>query len=156
MSWHPHVTVATIVEDQGRFLLVEEQADGREVLNQPAGHLEPAESLLEAALRETLEETGWEVELSAVTGIYLYTAPSNGVTYQRVCFAARPVRPPPERALDDGIIGPRWLRRAELAAPPPRWRSHLVLRCIDDYLAGGRYPLALIRDTHVSPSLPQA
>ncbi len=65
MSWHPHVTVATIVEDQGRFLLVEEQADGREVLNQPAGHLEPAESLLEAALRETLEETGWEVELSA-------------------------------------------------------------------------------------------
>ena len=74
MSWHPHVTVATIVEDQGRFLLVEEQADGREVLNQPAGHLEPAESLLEAALRETLEETGWEVELSAVTGIYLYTA----------------------------------------------------------------------------------
>ncbi|MCG3073048.1 NUDIX hydrolase [Pseudomonas aeruginosa] len=137
MSWHPHVTVATIVEDQGRFLLVEEQADGREVLNQPAGHLEPAESLLEAALRETLEETGWEVELSAVTGIYLYTAPSNGVTYH-------------------GIIGPRWLSRDELAAQPQRWRSHLVLRCIDDYLAGGRYPLALIRDTHVSPSLPQA
>lgn len=120
MSWHPHVTVATIVEDQGRFLLVEEQADGREVLNQPAGHLEPAESLLEAALRETLEETGWEVELSAVTGIYLYTAPSNGVTYQRVCFAARPVRHHPERALDDGIIGPRWLSRDELAAQPQR------------------------------------
>lgn len=134
MSWHPHVTVATIVEDQGRFLLVEEQADGREVLNQPAGHLEPAESLLEAALRETLEETGWEVELSAVTGIYLYTAPSNGVTYQRVCFAARPVRHHPERALDDGIIGPRWLTRDELAAQSQRWRSHLVLRCIDDYL----------------------
>ena len=108
MSWHPHVTVATIVEDQGRFLLVEEQADGREVLNQPAGHLEPAESLLEAALRETLEETGWEVELSAVTGIYLYTAPSNGVTYQRVCFAARPVRHHPERALDAGIIATNW------------------------------------------------
>ncbi|SST07614.1 Nudix hydrolase [Acinetobacter baumannii] len=126
------------------------------MLNQPAGHLEPAESLLEAALRETLEETGWEVELSAVTGIYLYTAPFNGVTYQRVCFAARPVRHHPERALDDGIIGPRWLTRDELAAQPQRWRSHLVLRCIDDYLAGGRYPLALIRDTHVSPSLPQA
>ncbi|MBH9306671.1 NUDIX hydrolase [Pseudomonas aeruginosa] len=156
MSWHPHVTVATIVEDQGRFLLVEDQADGRAVLNQPAGHLEPAESLLEAALRETLEETGWEVELSAVTGIYLYTAPSTGVTYQRVCFAARPGRHHPERALDDGIIGPRWLTRDELAAQPQRWRSHLVLRCIDDYLAGGRYPVALIRDTHVSPSLPQA
>ncbi|HGE2172384.1 TPA: NUDIX hydrolase, partial [Pseudomonas aeruginosa] len=80
----------------------------------------------------------------------------NGVTYQRVCFAARPVRHHPERALDDGIIGPRWLTRDELAAQPQRWRSHLVLRCIDDYLAGGRYPLALIRDTHVSPSLPQA
>lgn len=126
------------------------------MLNQPAGHLEPAESLLEAALRETLEETGWEVEPSAVTGIYLYTTPSNGVTYQRVCFAARPVRHHPERALDQGIIGPRWLTRDELAAQPQRWRSHLVLRCIDDYLAGDRYPLALIRDSHVSPSSPQA
>ncbi|MCO3513143.1 NUDIX hydrolase [Pseudomonas aeruginosa] len=156
MSWHPHVTVATIVEDQGRFLLVEEQADGREVLNQPAGHLEPAESLLEAALRETLEETGWEVELSAVTGIYLYTAPSNGcLLYTSDAAAeARSVALGGRRSIK--IIGPRWLSRDELAAQPQRWRSHLVLRCIDDYLAGGRYPLALIRDTHVSPSLPQA
>ncbi|MDH1074531.1 NUDIX hydrolase [Pseudomonas nitroreducens] len=146
MRWLAHVTVATIVEDQGRFLLVEEMsADKKQVFNQPAGHLEANESLLEAAVRETLEETGWDVELTAVTGIYLYTAPSNGVTYQRVCFAARPLRHHSERALDDGILGARWLPRDELAAQPERWRSHLVLRCIDDYLAGERFPLTLIR-----------
>ncbi|WP_375738257.1 NUDIX hydrolase [Pseudomonas boanensis] len=145
MSWQPHITVATIVEDQGRFLLVEERADGRNVLNQPAGHLEPDETLLEAALRETLEETGWEVELTGVTGIYLYTAPSNGVTYQRVCFAARPLRHHPTRALDDGIIGARWLTREELEAQSAHWRSHLVARCIDDYLKSERFPLSLIR-----------
>jgi 8-oxo-dGTP pyrophosphatase MutT (NUDIX family) len=145
MTWKPHITVATIVEDQGRFLLVEEEADGRAVFNQPAGHLEANESLLQAALRETLEETGWEVELTAVTGIYLYTAPSNGVTYQRVCFAARPLRHHPNQPLDEGIIGPRWLTRDELLAEKDRWRSHLVLRCIDDYLDGERFPLSLIR-----------
>ena len=146
MRWLAHVTVATIVEDQGRFLLVEEiSADKKQVFNQPAGHLEADESLLEAAVRETLEETGWDVELTAVTGIYLYTAPSNGVTYQRVCFAARPLRHHPERALDDGILGARWMTRDELAAQPERWRSHLVLRCIDDYLEGERFPLSLIR-----------
>ncbi|AGI24610.1 hypothetical protein H681_13700 [Pseudomonas sp. ATCC 13867] len=146
MRWLAHVTVATIVEDQGRFLLVEEMsADKKQVFNQPAGHLEANETLIEAAARETLEETGWDVELTAVTGIYLYTAPSNGVTYQRVCFAARPLRHHPERALDDGILGARWMTRDELAAQPERWRSHLVLRCIDDYLRGERYPLSLIK-----------
>lgn len=146
MRWLAHVTVATIVEDQGRFLLVEElSADKKQVFNQPAGHPEANESLLQAAARETLEETGWDVELTAVTGIYLYTAPSNGVTYQRVCFAARPVRHHPERALDEGILGARWMTRDELAAQPERWRSHLVLRCIDDYLEGERFPLSLIR-----------
>ncbi|MBB4820858.1 NUDIX hydrolase [Pseudomonas solani] len=146
MRFTPHVTVATLIEDQGRFLMVEEMSDGRAVLNQPAGHLEADESLIQAALRETLEETGWEVELTAVTGIYLYTAPSNGVTYQRVCFAARPLRHLPERELDDGIIGPRWLTRDELLAHREQWRSPLILRCIDDYLAGERFPLSLIRD----------
>ncbi|MDE3735209.1 MULTISPECIES: NUDIX hydrolase [Pseudomonas] len=145
MSWQPHITVATIIEDQGRFLLVEELAGGHAVLNQPAGHLEADETLLEAAIRETFEETGWEVELTAVTGIYLYTAPSNGVTYQRVCFAAKPLRHHPDHPLDEGIIGPRWLTRDELLTNKDRWRSHLVLRCIDDYLEGERFPLSLIR-----------
>ncbi|MBS7660502.1 NUDIX hydrolase [Pseudomonas lalucatii] len=146
MDWNPHITVATIVEDRGRFLLVEELKGGRLVLNQPAGHLEADETLRQAAVRETLEETGWEVELTGVVGIYLYTAPSNGVTYQRVCFAARALRHHPQRPLDSGIVAAPWLSRAELAVQPQRWRSELVLRCIDDYLAGPTHGLSVIRD----------
>ncbi len=145
MRFTPHVTVATIVEDNGRFLMVEELAEGRAVFNQPAGHLEADESLIQAALRETLEETGWDVELTAVTGIYLYTAPSNGITYQRICFAAKPVRHHPDLALDHGIIGPQWLTRDELITQSKRLRSELVMQCIDDYLAGERFALSLIR-----------
>ncbi len=146
MDWQAHVTVATIVEDQGRFLIVEELKGGRAVLNQPAGHLDPNESLQRAAVRETLEETGWDVELTGVVGIYLYTAPSNGVTYQRICFAATPLRHHPDYQLDDGIIGPLWLTREELVAEQERWRSELVLRCVDDYLNGERFSLDLLRD----------
>ena len=146
MTWHPHITVATIVEANGRFLMVEESKGGRLVLNQPAGHLEPNETLRQAALRETLEETGWTVELNGVVGIYLYTAPSNGVTYQRVCFAATPLTHDPQRTLDEGITGALWMTRDELAAQPERWRSELILRCIDDYLAGQAYDLAIVRD----------
>lgn len=146
MQWQPHITVATVIEDNGRFLLVEEMAEGKAVFNQPAGHLEANESLLQAAVRETLEETGWDVELTGITGIYLYTAPSNGITYQRVCFAANALRHHPQLQLDDGIIGPQWLTREELAAQPERWRSELVLRCIDDYLSGPSATLSLIRD----------
>lgn len=146
MTWHPHITVATIVEADGRFLMVEESKGGRLVLNQPAGHLEPNETLRQAALRETLEETGWTVELSGVVGIYLYTAPSNGVTYQRVCFAATPLTHDPQRTFDEGITGALWMTRDELVAQPERWRSELILRCIDDYLAGQPYDLAVVRD----------
>ncbi|WP_166362984.1 NUDIX hydrolase [Pseudomonas akapageensis] len=146
MDWKPHITVATIVEDQGRFLLVEELKGGRAVLNQPAGHLDPDESLIEAAVRETLEETGWDVELTGVVGIYLYTAPSNGVTYQRVCFAAKALRHHPERSLDDGIIGACWLTRTEIIEQRERWRSELLLRCVDDFLDGPLHSLSLIRE----------
>lgn len=97
-------------------------------------------------MRETLEETGWNVELSGVVGIYLYTAPSNGVTYQRICFAANAIRHDPQRKLDTGIVGTRWMTRDEMAAQPERWRSELILRCIDDYLAGPTYDLAVVRD----------
>ena len=147
MRFTPHVTVATIVENQGRFLMVEEMADDRAVFNQPAGHLEADESLIQAALRETREETGWEVELTGVIGIYLYTAPSNGITYQRVCFSAKPLRQIAGSVLDHGIIGARWMTRQELAENSERLRSPLVLLCVDDFLIGDPFPLAVIR-TH--------
>ncbi|KPX80800.1 MutT/nudix protein [Pseudomonas amygdali pv. photiniae] len=146
MTWQAHVTVATIVEDQGRFLFVEEMKGGRAVLNQPAGHLDPNENLQHAAVRETLEETGWDVELTSVVGIYLYTAPSNGVTYQRICFAAKAIRHNPEYQLDEGIVGAVWLTRDELLAQQERWRSELVLRCLDDYLNAEHFSLDLLRD----------
>jgi 8-oxo-dGTP pyrophosphatase MutT (NUDIX family) len=145
MDWQPHITVATIIEDNGRFLMVEELADGRAVLNQPAGHLDPDESLIDAAIRETLEETGWDIELTGIIGIYLYTAPSNGVTYQRVCFAGKPLQHHPDYQLDDGIIGPRWLTRDELLEQRSYWRSELIIQCIDDYLSGKLHSLELIR-----------
>ena len=145
MTWQAHVTVATIVEDQGRFLFVEELQSGQPVLNQPAGHLDPNESLQHAAVRETREETGWDVELTSVVGIYLYTAPSNGVTYQRICFAAKALKHNPDYQLDDGIIGPVWLTREELLSQQPRWRSELVLRCVDDYLQDERFSLDLLK-----------
>ncbi|MFJ2541114.1 MULTISPECIES: NUDIX hydrolase [unclassified Pseudomonas] len=145
MEWLPHITVATIVEDNGRFLMVEEHKAGRNVLNQPAGHLDPNETLIEAAIRETLEETGWDVEPTGVIGIYLYTAPSNGVTYQRVCFSAKAVKHHPDCPLDDGIVGAKWLTRDELIAQRDNWRSELIIRCIDDYLAGHHFGLELIR-----------
>ena len=147
MRFTPHVTVATIVENQGRFLMVEEMADDRAVFNQPAGHLEADESLIQAALRETREETGGEVELTGVIGIYLYTAPSNGITYQRVCFSAKPLRQIAGSVLDHGIIGARWMTRQELAENSERLRSPLVLLCVDDFLIGDPFPLAVIR-TH--------
>jgi ADP-ribose pyrophosphatase YjhB (NUDIX family) len=146
VTWQPHITVATIVEDNGRFLFVEESKNNKLVLNQPAGHLEANETLREAAIRETLEETGCDVELTGVVGIYLYTAPSNGVTYQRVCFAAKATKHHPERELDTGIVGAPWLTRDELASQPERWRSHLVLECVDDYLAGPVHSLDVVRD----------
>ncbi|KTT19159.1 NUDIX hydrolase [Pseudomonas fulva] len=146
MTWHPHITVATVVEDNGRFLFVEEFKAGKHVFNQPAGHLEPNETLAQAALRETLEETAWEVELTGLVGIYLYTAPSNGVTYQRICFAARPVRYRVDSPLDSDIERALWLTRDELLADPARWRSELVPRCLDDYLQGPLHSLDLLRD----------
>lgn len=145
MRFTPHVTVATVVEKDGRFLFVEEFAEGRQVLNQPAGHLEANETLIEAAVRETLEETGWDVHITGVVGLYLYTAPSNGVTYQRVCFAGSALTHHPDLALDDGIIGPRWLSRAELLESREAWRSELVMRCLEDYLEREPFDLSLIK-----------
>jgi 8-oxo-dGTP pyrophosphatase MutT (NUDIX family) len=143
MIWTPRATVATIVEQDGRFLFVDEVADGRRVLNQPAGHVDEREPILQAALRETIEETGWEVEITHLVGIYTYTNPDL-ITYYRFCYAARPLRQIPDAKLDHDIIGPVWLSLEELNARREQWRSPLVIKCVEDYIAGRRFPLDLV------------
>jgi 8-oxo-dGTP pyrophosphatase MutT (NUDIX family) len=143
----PHITVAAVVERDGRFLLVEEYiepAGGASVLNQPAGHWDEGETLFEAAVRETLEESAWDVRLTALLGIYEYQPPDLDYGFLRFAFAAEALRHHPQRKLDTGIERAVWLSREELAACQPRHRSPMVLRCVDDYLAGRRYPLDLV------------
>lgn len=142
--WQPDVTVATVVVRDGRLLMVEEQVQGERVLNQPAGHLEPDESLQQAALRETLEETGWEVALTAFIGAYQWTSPRDGKHFLRLAFAADPVRHHAGRPLDEGILRALWLSPGELAAESARHRSPLVWRVAEDYLSGRRLPLQAI------------
>lgn len=151
MIWTPHATVATLVERDGRFLFVDEMADGQRVLNQPAGHVDEGESILHAAVRETREETGWDVELTHLVGIYTYTNPHQ-TTYYRFCFAARPLRQIPDAQLDQGIIGPLWLSLDELHAHRAQWRSPLVVKCVQDYLAGRRFPLDLVYEHPLATS----
>lgn len=148
--WQPDVTVACVVVRDGRLLMVEEQVGGRLVLNQPAGHLEPDESLLEAARRETLEETGWEVEPTAFIGAYQWKAPDasaggSGRHFLRMAFAADPIRHDPARALDEGIVRALWLSPGELSADAARHRSPLVWRVVEDFLAGRRHPLDAVQ-----------
>ena len=143
--WTPHATVATIVERDGLFLMVEEYAESSTpVLNQPAGHIEENESIVAAAIRETLEETGWHVQPQELVGIYFYKAP-NGVTYHRYCFSATAIAEEPNAELDTGIIGPRWMSLAELEASQ-QLRSPMVLKGVQDFVAGIRFPLSLITE----------
>ena len=142
--WQPDVTVATVVVRAGRFLVVEEEAQGLRVLNQPAGHLEPGESLAEAARRETLEETGWDVRLTAFIGAYQWRAQETGRHYLRVAYAAEPLHHHADRPLDTGIIRALWLTPAELEAEQHRHRSPLVWRAATDFLAGRRFPVDLL------------
>ena len=151
--WAPHVTVAAVVEREGRFLVVEEQTSEGLRINQPAGHLEPGESLIEAAVREALEESAHVFTPTALVGTYLSRNVSSSrgglsVTYLRFAFAGT-VGEPLERALDEGILRAGVMTRDELAACADRHRSPLVLRCVDDYLAGQRAPLELV---HTDPS----
>jgi len=141
--WQPDVTVATVVVRDGRLLCVEERANGGLVLNQPAGHLEPDESLADAALRETREETGWDVKLTAFIGAYQWKAPETQRHYLRFAFAADAVFHDRQRPLDEGIVRALWLTPAELQAAHERHRSPLVWRAVTDFLSGRRYPLGL-------------
>jgi len=144
MIWTPRVTVAAVVEENGRFLLVEEETDNGLGLNQPAGHLDEHESLLEGVARETLEETGYSFRPDALVGVYLWHAQEKDLTYLRFAFAGTLVDHDPTRPLDTGIVRTLWLAPDDIARETLRHRSPLVQRCIDDYRSGRRYPLELL------------
>ena len=142
--WTPHVVVAAIVEKAGKFLLVEEHTAEGLRLNQPAGHWEPGETLIDAVCRETLEETAYHVEPLALLGCYSTYYPRRDTTYLRFAYVCEATGFDPERTLDDGIVRTLWLTPDELAASPIPHRSSLVLRCVRDYLGGRRFPLDFV------------
>jgi 8-oxo-dGTP pyrophosphatase MutT (NUDIX family) len=154
MNWYPHQTVAVIVEQpqtQGaqslerRFLMVEELINGQQVFNQPAGHLDPGETLLQAAVREALEETAWQVELTGFLGLYQYISPENNECYIRSCFSADAIEYCAERTLDKDITAAHWMTLEEIRAKGVLLRSPVVLTVLEDYCSGQMYPLSLVK-----------
>jgi 8-oxo-dGTP pyrophosphatase MutT (NUDIX family) len=143
MVWKPDVTVAAIIERDGRFLLVEERISGRLVLNQPAGHLEDGESLLQAVVRETLEETAWHFTPAALIGVYLWRS-VRGHTTVRFAFTGSVSNLDRTRTLDPPVLATHWLTREQIISRGEQLRTVLVTRCIDDYLAGRRLPLEAV------------
>jgi 8-oxo-dGTP pyrophosphatase MutT (NUDIX family) len=141
---YPHITVATIIERDGKFLMVKERSAGLMVYNQPAGHLELGETLMEAAVRETLEETAWRIELTAFLGIYHFTSQANGITYVRHCFVGNAHEHLVNSALDPDIEEALWMDFDTLLEQKNNLRSPLVLTAIQDYLTKPHYPLSLI------------
>ncbi len=152
MTWRPDLTVAAIVLRDERFLVVEERIAGRAVFNQPAGHVEDGETILQAAIRETLEETAWHFAPRHLVGTYLWRNPANGRTTLRFAIAGDASGHEPSLRLDRGIIAAHWRSRAELLADSARLRSPLVLQCIDDFLAGQRFELESMK--YVDQRLP--
>ena len=142
--WRPHVTVACVVTDGDRYLMVEEEVNGGIAYNQPAGHLDDAESLLQAAVRETREETGWAVALTHFVGVHQWRSTEHGDVIVRFTFAARPLTHDPQQPLDTGVRRALWLERDEIAALGGRLRSPMVLMSIDAWLAGQRLPLSVV------------
>ena len=138
---HPEITVAAVTETDGRFLVVEERINRRLVINQPAGHVERGETLLEAVVREVREETAWLFTPRELVGVYLWRSPDTGRMTKRFTFSGAVADHRPDQPLDDGIITTHWLTQAELKGREPQLRSPLVLRCIEDYLAGRLQPL---------------
>lgn len=144
MIWKPNVTVAAVVYRDGKFLLVEEETDAGLAFNQPAGHLEQGEALVDAVVREALEETAYHFRPTHLVGVYNWRHPAKDVTYLRFAFAGELRGFDADRQLDDGIVAARWLTLDEVRATQDRHRSPLILRCCEDYLAGRRYPLDLL------------
>ncbi len=143
-TFQPHLTVAAVVERNGRFLCVEEPAGDKSVYNQPAGHVDDGESLVDAVRRETLEETGWLFEPNALLGIYRWVNPDSGETFIRAAFRGLLGEQRYDAPPDAEIVAAHWLSRDDLLELPHR--SPLVLRCIDDYLVGIRHPLEILQD----------
>lgn len=144
-NWKPNVTVAAVVERDGRFLMVEEETDDGVRFNQPAGHLDQGESLVQAAAREALEETAHRFRPDFLVGIYQWPRPDGDITYLRFAFGGELVGFDPDRELDSGILRAVWMSLDELRATRERHRSPLILQCCEDYMAGRRFPLDLIR-----------
>lgn len=147
-AWMPHVTVATLVERNGRFLLIEEEVGSDTVINQPAGHWEEGETFAEAAVRETLEETGWHVEITGLVGVYEYKPPELDYAFVRFAYSAKPISHDANRKLDDGIKRWFWMDQNELRQEIYRHRSPMVQQCVEDYWMVKRWPLRVI--THQS------
>ena len=141
MGMNPEITVAAVAEEGGRFLVVEERISSRLVFNQPAGHVEHGETLVEAVARETLEETAWRFTAHALLGVYLWRNPRNGRSTMRFAFSGSVKDHNAAQPLDRGIVRTHWLTRDEMIERERRLRSPLVLRCIDDYLGGRRLSL---------------
>jgi 8-oxo-dGTP pyrophosphatase MutT (NUDIX family) len=146
MSLRPDLTVAAIVERDGQFLLVEERVGTRMVFNQPAGHVERGEQLVTAVIRETLEETAWGFKPEALVGVYFWDQPDKQRSFMRFAFTGQVTVHDPSRQLDRGIERAVWMSREQIAARTSRLRSPMVMRCVDDYLLGKRYPLELVRE----------
>jgi len=144
MIWKPSVTVAAVIERDGRFLFVEEEIDGRRVLNQPAGHLDPGESLVAACAREALEETAHRFAPNALVGVYRWHYAAKDVTFLRFCFSGEILSVEKDRTLDKEIVRLHWLTLDELKARKAEHRSPLVQKCVEDHLAGRRFPLDVL------------
>lgn len=142
--WCPHITVAAVIEQGGKFLFVEEEAEQSVVINQPAGHWEENERLVDAVIRETLEETGYHFQPTALVGVYRWPHPTQPIVYLRFAFCGAVLGHDADRALDVGIVRVVWLTSDEVRAQTARHRSPLVLRCMRDYLADKRYDLDLL------------
>ena len=144
MIWKPNVTVAAVIERDGKFLLVEEETSHGIRFNQPAGHLEAGESLLAAVAREALEETAYHFVPQSLIGIYRWHSTAADVTYLRFAFTGDLAGHEDGRQLDTGILQAVWLTPEEIRASQDRHRSPLILQCVEDYLAGKRYPLEIL------------
>jgi 8-oxo-dGTP pyrophosphatase MutT (NUDIX family) len=142
--WKPSATVAAVIERGGKFLLVQERIDGRLVLNQPAGHLDPGESLVAACSREVLEETAHRFTPTALVGIYRWHYAAKDVTFLRFCFSGVIDSVEKGRQLDKEIVALHWLGAEELKQRKSEHRSPLVQSCVDDFLSGRRYPLEVL------------